>query len=173
MKTELQNTNLWYDGTIEVLDEEGLVNALLKQIPIEKLAVSDLAINGVLQFNQRSDRILSTKVENRKLNFEWLIPKEYLELDIDAYTKHLVHPIGLIEKREIRLQNEIAEFKRRGLLDFLRVIIYIVDTFRKDKIMWGIGRGSSCASYLLFLIGLHLVDPIVYDIPINEFLRDK
>ena len=102
MKTELQNTNLWYDGTIEVLDEEGLVNALLKQIPIEKLAVSDLAINGVLQFNQRSDRILSTKVENRKLNFEWLIPKEYLELDIDAYTKHLVHPIGLIEKREIK-----------------------------------------------------------------------
>lgn len=173
MKTELAKRNLWYDGTIEVFDEEGLIEALLRQVPISKLSITDPTILGVRQFNQRSEEKLTIKSENNAFRFDWQIPKHYMELDIDVYVKQLTHPQGLTEKREVRLENEVSEFKRRNLLNFLRVIIYIVDTFKKEKVIWGVGRGSSCASYLLYLIGLHLVDPVIFEIPLTEFLRDK
>ena len=173
MKTELAGRNLWYDGTVEVLDDDGLIEALLHNVPLSKLSVISEAIPGIKQFNQRSEEKLGVKSENKPLVFTWQIPREYSELDIDGYVKNLIHPPGLVEKREVRLANEVSEFKRLELLDFLRVIIFIVDTFKKEKVVWGVGRGSSCASYLLFLIGLHLVDPVIYDIPMTEFLREK
>jgi len=172
-KIELEGRSLWLDGTIEVYDEDGLIDALLRQVPISKLSITKLDIPGVKQFNKRSEVPLKVKSINDDFDLTWKIPKEYLELDIDKYVKGLVHPEGKPEVREARLENEVAEFKRRDLLNFLRVIIYIVETFKKEKVIWGVGRGSSCASYLLFLIGLHLVDPILFDIPMTEFLRDK
>ena len=42
---------------------------------------------------------------------------------------------------------------------------------RDNGVIWGVGRGSSVASYVLYLIGIHKVDSMYYDLPINEFLR--
>ncbi len=42
---------------------------------------------------------------------------------------------------------------------------------RDNEVIWGVGRGSSVASYVLYLIGIHKVDSMYYDLPINEFLR--
>jgi DNA polymerase III alpha subunit len=76
------------------------------------------------------------------------------------------------DRRIIRINNELEEFKRRNLIPLFKTIIYVVDTLREKQILWGVGRGSSCASYLLYLIGLHCVDPVQYDISMNEFLHD-
>jgi DNA polymerase III alpha subunit len=48
---------------------------------------------------------------------------------------------------------------------------YLVDTLRKNNVVWGVGRGSSVASYILYLIGVHKVDSIKYNLDINEFLK--
>ena len=41
-----------------------------------------------------------------------------------------------------------------------------------DKnVLWGVGRGSSVASYALFLIGVHKIDSVKYDLDWREFLR--
>jgi DNA polymerase III alpha subunit len=50
---------------------------------------------------------------------------------------------------------------------------YIVDTLRKNQIVWGVGRGSSVASYALYLIGVHKIDSVKYDLPIGEFFKEK
>jgi len=47
----------------------------------------------------------------------------------------------------------------------------MVDTFRKNNVVWGVGRGSSVSSYVLYLLGVHRVDSIKYKLNINEFLR--
>jgi DNA polymerase III alpha subunit len=36
-----------------------------------------------------------------------------------------------------------------------------------------VGRGSSVASYVLFLIGVHKIDPIKYELPIEEFFKGE
>jgi DNA polymerase III alpha subunit len=43
---------------------------------------------------------------------------------------------------------------------------------RKYDIIWGVGRGSSVASYVLYIIGIHRINSIQYDLDYKEFLRD-
>ena len=66
---------------------------------------------------------------------------------------------------------ELTEFKTRNLFPVLKVLIYIIDTMRKNNLVWGIGRGSSVASYVLYLIGVHKVDSLKYNLDIKEFLK--
>ena len=62
---------------------------------------------------------------------------------------------------------ELTE-SNRNLFPVLKVLIYIIDTMRKNNLVWGIGRGSSVASYVLYLIGVHKVDS-KYNLDIKEF----
>ena len=71
-----------------------------------------------------------------------------------------------------RVAQELAEFERRGLFDLLRVMIYVLDRFRETNQVYGVGRGSSCASFILFLLGLHVVDPVKFEVPLEEFMHD-
>jgi DNA polymerase III alpha subunit len=57
------------------------------------------------------------------------------------------------------------------MFDLLFYLKYLVDTMRENKIVWGVGRGSSVASYVLYLIGVHKIDSIKYELDINEFLK--
>jgi len=50
-------------------------------------------------------------------------------------------------------------------------LIYVLDVMREKKVIWGVGRGSSCSSYLLYLLGLHEVDPVKYDVEFTDFIR--
>jgi DNA polymerase III alpha subunit len=38
-------------------------------------------------------------------------------------------------------------------------------------VLWGVGRGSSVASYCLYILGVHKVDSIKYELDIHEFLK--
>jgi DNA polymerase III alpha subunit len=62
-------------------------------------------------------------------------------------------------------------FKERGLEPMLRFMIYLVKVMQDNNILWGVGRGSSVSSFLLFLVGLHQVNPIKYNLDIKEFIR--
>ena len=70
-----------------------------------------------------------------------------------------------------RTTHELYLYDKYGIIDVLKVCVYIVDTLRKHNIIWGVGRGSSVSSYVLYLIGIHKVDSIKYELDINEFLK--
>jgi DNA polymerase III alpha subunit len=72
-----------------------------------------------------------------------------------------------------RVGEELLLFQERDLFDLLRYLKYLVDTMRANGVIWGVGRGSSVASYVLYLIGIHKIDSMYYDLSITEFLRDK
>lgn len=101
------------------------------------------------------------------LQKNWRMPKEYKDMDIAEYV------LGLC-KQEYELQRvgqELLLFQERDAFDLLRYLKYLVDTLRKNNIVWGVGRGSSVASYVLFLLGVHKIDSIFYSLDIDEFLK--
>jgi DNA polymerase III alpha subunit len=57
------------------------------------------------------------------------------------------------------------------MFDLLFYLKYLVDTLRENKVLWGVGRGSSVASYVLYLIGVHKIDSLKYNLDIAEFLK--
>lgn len=100
------------------------------------------------------------------LQNEWLMPDEYKEIDIEGF---LVHHCP--KENYQRLIDELQEYRSRNMLNLLKWLKYFVDTCRKNNIVWGVGRGSSVASYVLFLIGIHKIDSIKYNLDWREFLR--
>lgn len=97
----------------------------------------------------------------------WFMPKEYQELDIAKYVLDLC-------KEDYELQRageELIKFQERDLFPLLRYCKYLVDIMRKNNIVWGVGRGSSTASYVLYLIGIHRINSLHYDLSIDEFLK--
>lgn len=97
----------------------------------------------------------------------WYMPEEYKNFDIEKYIQSLC--ITVQEKD--RVEEELKLFKNHNMLTLLRFLKYLVDTMRQNNILWGVGRGSSVASYCLYLLGVHKVDSIKYDLDIREFLR--
>ena len=57
------------------------------------------------------------------------------------------------------------------MFDLLKYMVYLVDFMRENDIVWGVGRGSSVSSYVLYLIGVHKVDSVQFDLDYHEFMR--
>ena len=102
------------------------------------------------------------------LQSEWFMPEEYKNLDLWNYFESIV-PKSFPEYARVKL--ELEEYERRNLFQLLRFLIFLVALMRKENIVWGVGRGSSVASYILYLIGIHKVDSIHFDLDFNEFMR--
>ncbi len=97
----------------------------------------------------------------------WYIPNEYKDLDIEKYL------VSICPKENYdRLSLELDLYRKKDMLVLLKTMKYIVDTLRTNNIVWGVGRGSSVASYVLFLLGVHKVDSIKYNLPIEEFFKE-
>jgi DNA polymerase III alpha subunit len=75
------------------------------------------------------------------------------------------------DEQRNRVSEELELFIQHGMLDLLYYLKYLVDTMREHKIVWGVGRGSSVASYCLYLIGIHKIDSLKYNLDIKEFLK--
>jgi len=101
---------------------------------------------------------------------EWFMPNEYKDINVYEYV------LGKAETPcpqhvQDRIWQELDAFRDRGMKDLLRYMIYLVDFMRENDIVWGVGRGSSVASYVLYLIGVHKIDSIQFDLDWREFLR--
>lgn len=175
---KLNDHLLWPDGTIQVSPEK-VVDFTIKLAPrgkAQKLSVTQVTPE-IEQYNRLSEHKLTIKTEvDDVFPPEWVLPERYKYLDLDEYLFGLAEKIekdSLYEKRVERLSHEIWLFKEEKLDDVLRVLIYIVDTMKEKNVVWGVGRGSSCSSYLLYLLGLHEVDPVKYDIEVTDFIRQE
>jgi len=110
---------------------------------------------------------------------EWFMPDEYKNLDITVYLfAKLAENLQVEPNDELRhteewkrVTEEWKAFLDRGMTDLLRYMVYLVDFMRENNIVWGVGRGSSVASYVLYLIGVHRIDSIKYNLDWREFLR--
>lgn len=181
LKTELNDRTLRYDG-VNIVAPAQVPALLMYGIPPDQIKVT-VADEDVCMFNANvaaADRILVAGNEPISIPLRWVIPAKYLEIDLTEYViavyencaKKLNYTSSELDHAENRIVAELAEIERRGMVEFVKTVIFIIDEFRKANVVWGVGRGSSCASYILFLLGLHLVDPVRFDIPMDEFFHD-
>jgi DNA polymerase III alpha subunit len=100
---------------------------------------------------------------------DWFIPYEYKTMDILDW---LYQRCPTPEIRE-RVVEELRLFAKHDMIPVLKTMKYVVDTLRANNVVWGVGRGSSVASYVLFIIGVHKIDSVKYKLPINEFFKGE
>jgi DNA polymerase III alpha subunit len=133
-------------------------------------SIVGIPFDSVEQFNLHADSLeLEQLVDNIEYSKQFNIPQHYLEIDVEQYIRGLV--VTADAKRKARVEAELDLFRTRNLFPVLQLLIYIVDTMRKHNLVWGVGRGSSVASYCLYLIGVHKIDSVKYDLDIREFLK--
>lgn len=97
----------------------------------------------------------------------WLIPYKYQTLDIAEYCRSQCKTQDELDRVEV----ELKLFEQYNMTMVLRTMKYIVDTLREHQVVWGVGRGSSVASFCLYLIGVHKIHSIKYNLPLDEFFR--
>lgn len=173
--TALTGRLLWADGVSEVAPDE-ILKLLARGVPAAKIATTELTPE-LVEFNQLTNTPILQKTQLLdSFPPRWIIPDKYAQLDLAEHLIGLAEQIKrdkLYERRLQRLAEEISLYMKLGYQDLLRALIYVINELNKHQVVWGVGRGSSCSSYLLFLLGLHEVDPVLYDIPITDFLRDS
>lgn len=180
-KTTLDGRILCGDGD-SIVELPFLYGHILSGKSTSNLFVSKTDFNSdEVQFHNikfPNDKI-EYKKEMKDLSFKWTIPRKFKELDVSHFLKKMLKAefkdsnLDNQEKKQrvLRVKMEIRIWKKRNLVDLLRTLIFIVNTFEENKIIWGTGRGSSCASYILYLIGLHQVDSVLYELDIGDFFR--
>lgn len=157
-----------------IFNDKDLFNILYNYDPdiVKKLLLENTAeiqkfqsfLNDKLQIVSDTDKSISEHdSENQQ---SWLIPDDYQNIDIINFL------LNKCPKQNYqRLIDELEEFKARNMLDLLRWLKYFVDICRQHKIVWGVGRGSSVASYTLYLLDIHKIDSVKYNLDYKEFLR--
>ena len=97
----------------------------------------------------------------------WNMPEAYQQFDIAQWVLNECKNDAEIQ----RAGAELLIYAERNLLDMLCYLKYLVDTMRDNNIVWGVGRGSSVASFVLHKIGVHRINSLYYDLDFNEFMR--
>jgi DNA polymerase III alpha subunit len=126
-----------------------------------------LSLENTPKLTQYQDPKILVEEFDRINQSSWHMPKEYYELDIAKWVLDQC-------KNEAELQragDELIKFQERNMFVLLQYLKYLVDTMRKNNIVWGVGRGSSVASFVLFLIGIHRINSLYYQLDIGEFLK--
>ena len=95
------------------------------------------------------------------------MPKEYTSFNIVDYLLSLCKT----DVENNRVLEELELFVQYDMINLLCYLKYLVDTMRENNIVWGVGRGSSVASYCLYLLGVHKIDSIKFELDIREFLK--
>lgn len=160
----------------QILEEIDLCNIYLSnpEIKIKNCLISsdivfdeDLEIENKPKFIKYVEQVVSVEEFDENNQNNWYMPVEYKNFDIAKYLLDLC-------KTDVELQRvgeELLKFQERGMFPLLCYCKYLVDTMKKHNIVWGVGRGSSVSSYVLYLLEIHRINSLHYDLSIDEFLK--
>jgi len=152
--------NILYQGNTSVLPHL-TVDINRELVNLENIA--DLQFKNLPEYEQ----LTSIAEFDNQCQHQWFIPDEYTKIDIQEYCLSKCNS----SDEKTRVLDELAEFNRLGMMKLLQWCKYFVDTCTENNIVWGVGRGSSVASYVLYLIGIHRINSIKYKLDWKEFLR--
>ena len=126
-----------------------------------------LQLENVPKLIKYTDPKLSVEEFDNSNQSKWHLPIEYINMDIAKYVLDKCTSEAELQ----RAGEELLLFQERDMFILLKYLKYLVDTMRKNNIVWGVGRGSSVASFVLFLLEIHRINSLYYDLSIDEFLK--
>ena len=148
-----------------VYNIEDVVDLMMSEQNVSGITVDDtVKLDNVMP---ETDVSISVDEYDLMNQHNWLMPEEYKQIDIAQYVIDCCKTDAEIQ----RAGEELLMFQQRNLFNLLKYLRYLVDTMKTNNIIWGVGRGSSVASYVLYLLGVHRVDSMYYDLDPKEFLR--
>ena len=137
------------------------------------LVENEIKFDEVLQLENAPELIQYNKLDmtveqfDNKMQSNWLMPEQYKTMDIAQYVLNQCQGEAELQ----RAGKELLLFQERDMFVLLRYLKYLVDTMRENNIVWGVGRGSSVASFVLFLLEIHRINSLYYQLDIGEFLK--
>ena len=171
---DLGNRVILTDGTV-ICDDSALVEMLYQDQSFDLVVAkpsSDVELfNRTVKAMDMSYSEIATATDCQydtvRWFDHWLTPEQYKTIDI---AQHCYERCTTVEEIE-RVQYELALFEERDMIPVLQHLIYMVDHLRTNKIVWGVGRGSSVSSFILFLIGINRINPLKFGLDVREFLK--
>ena len=130
-------------------------NSSLKELGIDLPVINTVPIRSTI-----------TQLDQQNIN-NWHMPQKYYQINVLEWLLDKCQN----EDEKTRVQTEYKLFEKKEFIKVLQFLMYFVDTLRENNVVWGVGRGSSVASFCLFLIGVHKINPLLYNLDITEFLR--
>jgi DNA polymerase III alpha subunit len=147
-------------------DAESLKNMLVDEtVDIERAAYYLENVPALLTYQFPTEQ--GVRLYDLEMQKNWKMPQEYKDLDMAEYVLGLCSTEAELQ----RVGEELLLYQERDLFNLLRYLKYLVDLMTKNNVIWGVGRGSSVASYILYKLGVHKIDSIYYQLDIKEFLR--
>ena len=164
-----------------IFDEDEIFDQLMSGVAVDKLrsAIVDPPIDletaaliledvpAFIQYDKLVEHQLTVSAFDHRNQQEWFMPDEHKQLDIAKYVLDLCKTDAELQ----RVGEELLLYVERDLLDLLRYLKYLVDAMTDHKLIWGVGRGSSVSSYVLYLLGVHRINSMFYNLDPQEFLR--
>ena len=142
----------------------------LRHVLVDRPIVFDdsLLLNNLPRISEY--RHPNVSVDEFDLNNQrtWYMPESYAKMDIAKWVLDQCKS----EEELQRAGDELLRFGARDMFPLLCYLKYLVDTMRQFNVVWGVGRGSSVASFVLFLIGIHRINSLKYQLNIDEFLKN-
>ena len=118
------------------------------------------------RFNEQLDSI-SIEDFDQALQSDWFMPTEYKDFDVEEWC---LEKCTTAQQKQ-RVLDEMDAYHERDMVPLLQWTKHFVDSCQANNIVWGVGRGSSVASFVLFLLGVHQIDSVKYNLDWQEFLR--
>lgn len=158
-----------------IFDENDLANIYLHNPDklLDNVLVSEpIEFDDELQINipklkRYVDPLLSVEEFDKRNQSIWNFPEQYKNMDIAQYVLEQCKSDAELQ----RAGQELLLYQEKDMFILLKYLKYLVDTMRENNIVWGVGRGSSVSSFVLFLLGVHKINSLYYDLDIEEFLK--
>ena len=133
------------------------------------LEVASNILENIPAFIRYDEMAQQQSVEefDHRCQANWYMPQQYKDMDIAMHVLSLCNSDAELQ----RCGEELMLFQERNLFDLLKYLKYLVDIMKENRLIWGLGRGSSVASFVLYKLGVHRIDSLYYELDPAEFLR--
>lgn len=172
MKTNKHGELIYSESDICNLVMQGHDMASMKNLLVDASVDVETAANILenvpvfVRYNELVEQMTTEEFDHRNQS-QWFMPEHYQTLDIAEYVLSLCNSDAELQ----RVGQELLLYQERDLFNLLRYLKYLVDVMTEHRLIWGVGRGSSVASYVLYKLGVHRIDSLHYDLDPQEFLR--
>lgn len=171
---DLKDRRVLDDGTV-ICDQRALMEMIYSGLPISGTFCSDqqdereweaarLACDGNDPGPLHAD---APAMEGISWRSHWMTPEPWASLDLRAWCRDRCSS----EPELARVELEINEFENRNMIGAIRHLAFCADTWRGNGVFWGVGRGSSVCSFVLYLIGINRINPMEHDLELGEWLK--
>jgi len=147
----------------------GELKSLLVDATVDLETAASILENvpAFVRYDEMAANAVSREEFDHRCQTQWFMPDKYKQLDIAEHIISLCQTDAELQ----RVGQELLLYQERNLFDLLRYLKYLVDLMTENRLIWGVGRGSSVASYVLYLLGVHRINSMYYELDPREFLR--